>query len=355
MRKCVFAGDWLGNNVVGVQRYATQILTEIDRKMDSKNLDFDIEVLVPQEYNGNPFKNIRIVKSGHAIGKAKRILWQQMTFPKYVRKQRAIGIDLTLSIPIWGCDIVAIHDCIYEEFPENFEDHRLHRIFYLWRVKMIARKKNVKIVTVSNESKCAIQKYYDVPDDRITIIGNGWEHMKSIESDDSIFKKFPQIKENRYFFTLGSRYRHKNLQWVMEAAHKNSQYLFVATGSDAFSNEKERLDNKPTNLVYTGYVSDGEMKSLMENAIGLIQPSLYEGFGIPPVEALSLGTPIIVSNVSCLPEIYEGSAHYINPFCADVDLDDLLSEKVQSADETLKKHSWENSANEIVDLIRKVL
>ena len=99
--------------------------------------------------------------------------------------------------------------------------------------------------------------------------------------------------------------KHINYAWVIKAAIKNPQYYFVVTGTDAYSSEIENLKEKnPDNLIYTGYISDGEIKALYQKCKALIQPSLYEGFGIPPLEALCVGGKAIVSNVSSLPEIY---------------------------------------------------
>ena len=91
---------------------------------------------------------------------------------------------------------------------------------------------------------------------------------------------------------LGSKYKHKNLTWILNAAKKNPEYNFVLTGNDSFSNESEELNReKVDNVIFTGFVSDGEMKALMLNCEALIQPSFYEGFGIPPIEALSFYPP----------------------------------------------------------------
>lgn len=174
--------------------------------------------------------------------------------------------------------------------------------------------------------------------------------MTDIVPDYSIFNKLKI--ENEYFFALGSKYRHKNLQWILRAARLNPQYSFVLTGSDAFSNELSNLEQmRLPNVLYTGFVSDGEMKALMLRCKALIQPSLYEGFGIPPLEALSLGKQVIVSKASCLPEIYGNSAHYIDPNGAGCDLSVLLNEPIAEPTIVLNKHSWKESAIKIFDLL----
>ena len=194
---------------------------------------------------------------------------------------------------------------------------------------MTAWNKKRKIVTPSMHSEKEIRKYYGVSEDRLSVVCDGWEHMSDIKADESILDKLPQIKGKEFFFSLGSRYKHKNYAWVIKAAIKNPQYCFVVTGSDSYSSEIDNLKNtKPDNIIYTGYISDGEIKALYQKCKALIQPSLYEGFGIPPLEALSVGGKAIVSNTSCLPERSGDSVYYLDPYSDGADLDELMKAKV---------------------------
>ncbi|MGN1124809.1 MAG: glycosyltransferase family 4 protein [Candidatus Gastranaerophilaceae bacterium] len=354
MNNIIFNGCWIGANMVGVNRYAYNLINEFDKILENVKVDFNIEIAVPKSSNFKmlKLKNIKIVKIGNSKNKFQKLVWEQFTFPNYVRKKNAISVDLTLSFPISGDGYVAIHDCIHEVFPENYVGHKIHRFLYLFKIKCIMCNKKKKIITVSKNSKNEIMKYYHISSNRISVIGNGWEHMTDIEPDYSIYKKL-NIK-SEYFFSLGSKYKHKNLEWVLRTARVNPQYSFILTGNDSFSKEINNLENdKPTNVIFTGFVSDGEMKALMLGCKALIQPSLYEGFGIPPLEALSLGRKIIISNVSCLPEIYEDTAYYIDPYGKGCDLNDLLKENVNSPELVLSKHSWKKSAAELFKLIIK--
>ena len=87
----------------------------------------------------------------------------------------------------------------------------------------------------------------------------------------------------------------------------------------------------------------------------LIQPSIYEGFGLPPLEALAVGSEIIVSNRSSLPEIYRDTAYYIDPYSDGVNLDDLLKkQKVKNSDIVLSEYTWKKAAQQIIQVIQKV-
>lgn len=91
-------------------------------------------------------------------------------------------------------------------------------------------------------------------------------------------------------------------------------------------------------------MQDGENKALMQHCKAFLHPAVFEGFGIPPLEALSQGAPILLSNASCLPELYGKTARYFDPYDYDVDLDALLSQPVEPAGEVLEKFSWDRTA-----------
>ena len=356
MKKCVFAGDWVLEKMVGVQRYAYQILLVLDRWIQEGKVDFEVELLVPGNVTWSPdFSRIRVVKKGYIRNKKEKHLWQQVIFPIYVKTTRGIGIDLTAALPVFGCDIYAIHDCIQEAFPENFTDHSLFRQMVIAKRKIITRNKKCRIVTLTHDSKREVQKYYHVPDNRIDIVTCGWEHMKTTVEDDSILNKLELNDGCEFFFSLGSKYKHKNFQWVLSAAKSNPKYKFVITGTSVFSNNENELKVVvPENVIFTGYITNEEIKSLMIHCKALIQPSLYEGFGLPPLEAMSVGAKVIVSNASCLPEIYKNAAYYIDPYHSDCNLDSLMNDKIESAKPILEEYSWEKAAHQLIGVIKKI-
>lgn len=90
----------------------------------------------------------------------------------------------------------------------------------------------------------------------------------------------------------------------------------------------------------------------MSECKAFIHPAIYEGFGIPPIESLSCGAKLIVSTATCLPEIYGKSAHYIDPYNYDVDLNELLSEPVAPASEVLERFSWEREAEKLYEILK---
>lgn len=349
MKKIVFLGDTILNEEpLGIQRYAYEIIKSLDKKIP----EIECEFLIPEDaYCSIAFTYIRIVRYGkHRKG----FLWRQIDYPKYIKKNNAIGVDLTLGLTVFSSGIVCLHDCIFEEFPKDFVGikGKLKRLSYLVRAN-ICVKKSKKILTVSETSKKELLKHYNVEEDKITVIYNAWQHMLRIEADNSVLNKF-NLKNREYYFSLGSGLQHKNFEWIVHMAKNDKSSVFVISGTDRLSNYSDILKSKDLeNIIFTGFLSDGEIKSLMSNCKAFLHPALMEGFGIPPLEALSCGAKIAISNSSCLPEIYGNSAVYFDPFDYNVNLKEILKTKT-SAEETLRKYSWEISAQKFIDIINEL-
>jgi glycosyltransferase involved in cell wall biosynthesis len=207
-------------------------------------------------------------------------------------------------------------------------------------------------LTVSSFSKSEIRRVFRIKDEKIAVLGNAWQHINRISPDDRIFKKNKRLKKGEYLFSASSLTPQKNFNWIIAAARRNPQNIFAIAGKKISLSQKNNKTDGIDNLLYLGYVSDREMKSLMQNCKAFIHPALYEGFGIPPLEALSVGTKIIVSKSSCLPEIFENSAYYIDPYNPDINIDDLLQKTIESPDVILAKYSWEKHAMRLFDILK---
>ena len=129
---------------------------------------------------------------------------------------------------------------------------------------------------------------------------------------------------------------------------------FAVSGKAISGLVPEELHDLKTlkNVTLLGYVSDGDVKSLMKNCKAFVFPSYYEGFGIPPLEALSVGAKIIVANTASLPEIYADTALYISPDDTDVQLKKLLEGKTAAPDEILKKYTYGAAAQKLLETLR---
>lgn len=355
MRRYIFNGIGLGGEEqYGIHRYAAEIIRELDRLVDPGwgeiAVPTDVEIKLPLENIALTYHDSRLA------GKTRGRLWSQVLFPRYARSE-GIGVDLVLGLPRGGCDVVALYDCIIETFPGFATDLRtkLSRQEYIFRARGVTSKSKA-IVTDSEYAKGDIVDYYHVDPAKVHVIPAAWQHTLRFREDESILKRLG-LAESDYFFALGSRYVHKNFRWIVCAARQNPQYRFVVTGTNALSKGDRRLDDEsPDNLVFTGYLSDGEIKALMAHCRAFIQPSLSEGFGIPPMEAMAAGARCIVSRAASLPEVYGDSVWYIDPSDYEhVDLDQIMAQPIPEPNEcVLGRHTWKRSAEMLLDVLERV-
>jgi glycosyltransferase involved in cell wall biosynthesis len=346
MAKFLINGKFLAQQVTGVQRYAREILQSLDSILGE--CDLQISLVAPSDAKDIPdFKNIKIVKKNAKAS----IIWDQFLMPLYVIRERAIGIHICAVGPIFKPDVVFLHDANVYENPQWFTKKI---IVWYGLVHRACAKYAKKILTVSEFSKERLKKVFKIPDDKIINVGAAWQHMLHMESDECALNKF-HLTKGHFYFSLGTKAPHKNLNWVFEYAKEHLQEKFAVSGS-TYSKIFGNVDTPiPPNVHFLGYLSDAEIKSLMLNCKAFLFPSFYEGFGIPPLEAMSVGAPLIVSDIPVMHEIFGDSAHYFDPHNTNVDLDELLKQPVLSSAPILEKYSWEKSARKFLDSLKDAI
>lgn len=337
----VVNGVFAGRRASGLERFAVETLRALDEIVAPGRL----RLLVPRYAKSESipsFRNIEVVRRGVTP----RAFWEQWTMPWYARRVDAETLSLTNTVPVLRPGIACLHDVFYvthaNEFRRSLKGRMamcLHRVHY----RAIAHGGKV-IFTVSEYSRRQIAEVLHVPVGRIVVLGNGWEHIRRIVSDDTVLNRHPGLVRGKFLLVLGNLSPYKNLAWVMAAARKRPEIIWAVVGGKprSVSCAQEPLEN----VVFLGYVSDGEMKALMENCMALVHPSLDEGFGIPPLEALALGRQSIVARSSCLPEIYGNTVRYIE--CPnDIDNADILpylTDMPCSSNKLLSVYTWKNVA-----------
>jgi glycosyltransferase involved in cell wall biosynthesis len=206
--------------------------------------------------------------------------------------------------------IATIHDVGYLKYPQQFTPKDLHQL-RSWTKHSI--KQANRLITVSEFTKREIHRIYRIPENKITIVPNGVE--------DPPKKIAANHYSHPYFLSLGTLKPSKNLLFLINAfarfSRSHPEYLLVIAGKkgwlyDELYRVTQRL-NLSAQVIFTGYVNSSQKWSLIKHAVALILPSLYEGFGIPALEAMKAGTPTIVSRIPALTEVCGAASLFINP------------------------------------------
>lgn len=335
-KRYVINGKPLLFSVTGVQRYLMETVRRLDPLVEPGKIEF-----VFPEGSKPPvsFKNIKIVYLPR-----RKEPWAMCTVARYCKanQRQFIGMACDPCPPCGG--IVCLHDIRPLLYPNKGLAHKDDLLYY-WNSRQIV--KNARIVSVSHTAAEEIERYFQLPLHSISVIYDGWEHITEYSADNNIFTRWPQLRKSEYYYALGSRYPYKNYKWIEQLAKKNPQMTFAVSGKSILPRSNENIPN----VCYLGYTSDAENKALMQNCHAFLHPSTYEGFGVPPLEALACGAPILLANNSCLPEIYGKCARYFDPNDYDVDLETLLRQPVDPPDTLLKRYTWENAAHMWFDLL----
>ncbi|GAB6558547.1 glycosyltransferase family 4 protein [Bacillus mobilis] len=348
-------GRFLTQKTTGVQRVAEEIVKKIDDLLVASELEKDLKVilLVPKNTMKDlKLKRIKIKK----IGILKGHLWEQLILPIYTRNHMLINFCNTG--PIYKKNqIVMIHDAAVCTYPEGFS-----KAFLLWYRFLYSKlsKSAKKIITVSNFSKRELVSYFPSMKSKIDVIYNGIDHIWERKFEESILEKH-QLTSGEYILAVSSMNPNKNFKVIAEAMTNmtslKAQVVIVGgKQSKVFANETMESDQ---NIIWTGYVSDEELVTLYKNAKVFLFPSIYEGFGLPPLEAMAMGCPVIASNAACIPEICGEHVTYFDPTNAND-----LAEKIQlfdqmkilnskkGAQQFVKKYNWNDAAKKLLEHIK---
>jgi glycosyltransferase involved in cell wall biosynthesis len=349
-------GRFLTQATTGVQRYATQIVGALDRELaanEALRLRYDFRLLAPRNARVISFsaEHIPLLSIGRLTGQG----WEQLELPKFAG--RRLLLNLCNTAPLVAPGIVVIHDASVYAVPEAYSF-----AFRTWYRMLLPRlgARAVRVLTGSEFSRSELTRRARIPSSKIKVLPLGGEHILQAPADRGVFARLP-VQPGEYLLTVGSRSPHKNVGAVSEAVARlpgNKPPIVVVGGANPRVFRVPATMNQE-NVHSAGYVTDGELRALYENAIALVFPSLYEGFGLPPLEAMACGCPAVVANVASMPEVCGNAVLYCDP----LDPDDMARQIVMIGDPGVRNElrnrgiararcfTWKRSAETLVTLL----
>lgn len=335
--KLYINGRFLTQRITGVQRYAIEVVKCLDEILNDTD---EVVILVPPEPQVN-FLTLKKIKQKF-IGKYKGHLWLQISLPQYVKKHKGVLLTLSGVAPVLFPEFWTVHDITFIRHPKSYD----------WKFRVIYRialrvglKRCKRIFTVSEFSKNELIKYYRISREKIQVAYSSANYLCNIEYLPVDISKYG-IESNDYYLSVSSRNMHKNQEFIVRLAYQYPEKKFVIVGGKHRSFNSV-IEENLANLIFTGYVSDSELVSLYKLAKGFIFPSVYEGFGMPPLEAIVQGCKsVAVSDIAVFREIYEG-VYFFDPY----DPKSFSFEKFNEIDITeeerkqyIEKYSFRNAA-----------
>ena len=300
-------GRFLSQPVTGVQRYAHELLRELDNLLASQPAASQpVEVLAPPNIHHPPaYKSLLVRKVGRLTGHA----WEQLELPFHCRGK-------LLFSPCGGppllhnCHVVTIHDAA--EFATPHAYSAAYGIWYRWLHKRIAGAAH-RVIAVSEFSKLEIVRWCNIPPAKISVTHLGSDHLAAIQPDASILSRH-HLAKGSYVLAVSSHNANKNFQGVVRAINfypGNPPPIVIAgsMNSQVFGDS----GHLPPSVIQIGRVSDAQLRALYESAGCFVFPSFYEGFGLPPLEAMASGCPVIAANIPVLRETCGPAAVFCNP------------------------------------------
>ena len=341
-------GRFLTQPLTGVNRFAYEITKAL------YNLGYKFTIICPrhcirEEYDVAEFNIIY-----YGIGNSH--VWELVSLPFFFfNKKDDMLVSFSGLGPLFVKNkITTIHDLAHRENPKWYSFP--YRLFYQIFEPLVAKSAQ-KVITVSEFSKKEILKYYkSINPDKIHIIYN------ACNDDWEISRKRNLTSD--YVLCVSSIDPRKNFPILLDAFREIPEVkLKIAGGKNAvFSNNNLEV---PSNAEFLGRVSDEELAELYQNAIAFIYPTLYEGFGLPPIEAAHFGCPAIISNIPVLREVCGDTAIYFNPHDYKSIIDAVrytitLTEEqremlVSASKKNLERFSWRISAQRLIEILQRPL
>lgn len=367
MKRVGIDGHMIGDHSGGNESYYTNIL----QNMNFSNTDMEVFLFLCKDVDStkyeNKFKIIRF-ESDNAFVR------NFIELPKLCKKYKLDLLHTQYFIPFYRpCSVVCtIHDICFEHYKDIFTKKEY------FRQKLLipyAAKKSDAIFTVSEHAKNDISEKYSLSKDKIHVTYNAvndeFHIMNENELKENELRNKFEIGTDNFLLCVGNLQPRKNLPRLIRAfrkykkiANDNAKLVIVGKKAWMFNDILKEVMQDSDDIILTDYVSNTDLVRLYNCAHAFIYPSYYEGFGIPPLEALACGTPVAVADATALPEVVGKAGIYFNPF----DEDDIMSaidkvmndnikrkEIMERSSDRVSCFSWKKSSDIIVKTYKKII
>lgn len=347
----------------GIARYTYELVRRVSNISYYKLKLLVNDMVLGKEIFGE-FKNIEFIEM-----KSKFLsLKEQLELPKILNKYKGKAIFHSPSFvgsPFVKIDtIMTIHDLNHLRFPQFYT--KFHKYYYDYIVK-ISAKKCSKLLTVSNFSKQELVEWLNCDENNIIVTYNGIDDRFKVISDRN---KLENVREkynlpDRFILYIGNQKPHKNVETLISSMKYIEGIKFAINGNGNESINKAIKENGVENkILKIGFVDEEDLPYVYNLATVFIFPSLYEGFGLPPLEAMACGCPAIVSNTSSLPEVVgdaalkveprddKGFANAINKLLED---EEMRNQMINKGLIRVKEFSWDKLAEDTVTVYSQVM
>lgn len=355
----VVNGRFLGQPVTGVQRFGIELLRALDAQCTGQTRQHvTFTVLVPPSPVELPkFNSIKVIQVGGLRGHA----WEQLELPVYSRRSLLLNLCNTGPAFLPG-QISTIHDAAVFSVPETFSAG--FRAWYRFLLPQLARV-SARVLTVSEFSRDELKYYCAIPASKLNVVQESGEHVLRESSDGSTLVKHG-LTPGRFVLAVSSMAPSKNFSRLVDAISLFKKPEFDVVIAGASSHKAFGPANLARNgrFKHIGYVSDGELRALYESAGCFVYPSLYEGFGLPPLEAMICGCPVIAARAASLVEICGDAALFCDPRSPS-DIADKIA--LMMGDSHLREmyrqlgvkraamFSWRRAAKDVLAIVKDVL
>jgi len=325
---------FLTQDLTGVQRFAEQITIELVRARDDLLL-----VAPPGDLRKTDLAGQKVIQIGTAVGHR----WEQWDLPRVLRREYESPLLLSLmnTGPVLYRDqIVTHHDVTYVRFPQTYT--RRFRLSYR-ALSLLTLRRARKIVTVSEFSRAEIASVYRIDPNKIVVAGN---------AAGAEFRTEHSEKTPPYLLGVASFLPHKNIDRLVRAfshyRQKSGTDTTLKLVGSARPSSMARSDGAPRpalGVELLGRVDDDELRQLYAGARAFVFPSLYEGFGVPPLEAQAAGTPVAAADIPPVREALGDSALLFDPM-SERSIEEAIRrlDTDQAERERLRDHGWANAA-----------